>query len=86
MVHKKITLSLFAILIAFSSFAQHGAGTKGKILLIASNPSVSKQTSWPIGVWAAEVVHPYWEFTNAGYTVDIASPEGGEVKFDGFSD
>ena len=86
MVHKKITLSLFAILIAFSSFAQHGAGTKGKILLIASNPSVSKQTNWPIGVWAAEVVHPYWEFTNAGYTVDIASPEGGEVKFDGFSD
>ena len=68
------------------SFAQHNAGNNGKILMIASNPSVSKQTGWPIGVWAAEVVHPYWEFSNAGYSVDIASPEGGEVKFDGFSD
>jgi putative intracellular protease/amidase len=67
-------------------YAQHGAGTKGKVLLIVSNPSQSKQTGWPIGVWAAEVTHPYWEFTEAGYAVDIASPDGGAVKFDGFSD
>ena len=86
MVLKKISTFVFVLLITINAFAQHGAGTKGKILLIASNPSVSKQTGWPIGVWAAEVVHPYWEFSNAGYTVDIASPEGGEVKFDGFSD
>jgi putative intracellular protease/amidase len=83
---KKVII-LFSILIAgTAAFSQHGAGTKGKVLLIVSNPSVSKQTGWPIGVWAAEVTHPYWEFTEAGYTVEIASPEGGAVKFDGFSD
>jgi putative intracellular protease/amidase/thioesterase domain-containing protein len=66
--------------------AQHNAGNKGKILMIASNPSVSKQTGWPIGVWYAELTHPYWVFSEAGYTTDIASLEGGEIKFDAFSD
>jgi putative intracellular protease/amidase/esterase/lipase len=66
--------------------AQHNAGNNGKILMIASNPSVSKQTGWPIGVWYAELTHPYWVFSEAGYTVDIASLDGGEIKFDGFSD
>ena len=37
-------------------------------------------------MWAAEVIHPYWEFSFAGYAVDIASPDGGEIKIDGFSD
>ena len=42
--------------------------------MIASNQSVSKQTGWPIGVWYAELTHPYWAFSEAGYTVDIATP------------
>lgn len=80
-------ISFWALLFPMvNALAQHGAGTKGKVLLIVSNPSVSKQTGWPIGVWASEVTHPYWEFSEAGYTADIASPEGGEVKFDSFSD
>ncbi len=83
---KIFLLLLLTSLLAGQVSAQHGAGRNGKVLLIVSNPSVSKQTGWPIGVWAAEVVHPYWEFTEAGYTVDIASPDGGEVKWDGFSD
>lgn len=81
-----IVLSLLCSLMSFTVFAQHGAGAKGKVLLIVSNPAVSKQTGWPIGVWAAEVVHPYWAFVEAGYAVDIVSPDGGEVKWDGYSD
>ncbi len=69
-----------------TAFAQHNAGNNGKVLMIASNPSVSKQTGWPIGVWYAELTHPYWVFSEAGYSVDIASLDGGEIKFDGFSD
>lgn len=86
---KTITALLLSVTASFIStglVAQHNAGNNGKVLLIASNPAVSKQTGWPIGVWAAEVVHPYWEFELAGYSVDIASPDGGEVKIDGFSD
>lgn len=84
---KQIFLQAVILLsIAASALAQHNAGHQGKILMIASNPSVSKQTGWPIGAWYSEITHPYWAFSEAGYTVDIASPEGGEVKFDGFSD
>ena len=59
---------------------------KKRIALVASNPSVSKQTGWPIGFWWSELTHPYWEFTEAGYEVEIFSPEGGALQADGFSD
>lgn len=83
---KQIIVSFFALLFSLNIFGQHNAGNEGKILMIVSNPSVSKQTGWPIGVWYAEVTHPYWVFSEAGYSVDIASLNGGEVKFDAFSD
>jgi putative intracellular protease/amidase len=57
-----------------------------QILVVASNPSVSEQTGWPIGFWWAELTHPYWEFVERGYEVTIASPEGGALVPDGFSD
>lgn len=57
-----------------------------RILILASNPAVSKQTGWPIGFWWAELAHPYWEFTEAGYQVDIASPDGGQLRADSWSD
>lgn len=82
----KTWLLALALAVSGIASAQHNAGNNGKILMIASNPAVSKQTGWPIGVWYAELAHPYWEFSEAGYTVDIASPDGGEIKFDGFSD
>jgi putative intracellular protease/amidase len=31
-------------------------------------------------------MHPYWEFTERGYQVDIASPDGGELEWDSWSD
>lgn len=57
-----------------------------RVLLVASNPSVSDQTGWPIGFWWGELTHPYWEFTEVGYEVTIASPDGGRLEADGFSD
>lgn len=63
----------------------HGAPSKGKILMVASSPSVSKQTGWPIGFWAAELTHPLRVFTEAGYEVELASTEGGKIEMDGYS-
>jgi putative intracellular protease/amidase len=57
-----------------------------RIVIIASNPAVSEQTGWPIGFWWAELTHPYWEFTEHGYEVDLASPEGGKLEGDKWSD
>jgi putative intracellular protease/amidase len=63
----------------------HGAPAKGKILMLASSPSVSKQTGWPIGFWAAELTHPMRVFQEAGYEVELASTEGGKIVMDGYS-
>lgn len=63
----------------------HGAAYKGKILMLASSPAVSKQTGWPIGFWAAELTHPLRVFQEAGYEVELVSTEGGKIEMDGFS-
>ena len=60
-------------------------GTK-KVLMIAANPGTSPTTGWPIGFWWAELTHPYWTFAEAGYQIDIVSPEGGDLMADGYSD
>lgn len=57
-----------------------------RVLMIAANPAQSPTTGWPIGFWWAEVTHPYWVFTEAGYQVEIVSPKGGDLQADGFSD
>jgi putative intracellular protease/amidase len=57
-----------------------------RIVIVASNPAVSEQTGWPIGFWWAELSHPYWEFTERGYELDVASPDGGALRADPWSD
>lgn len=64
----------------------HGAPYKGKILMVASSPSVSAQTGWPIGFWAAELTHPLWVFEEAGFEVELVSTEGGKLMMDSYSD
>ncbi len=57
-----------------------------RVLVIAANPGISPVTGWPVGFWWAELTHPYWAFAEAGYTVEIASPQGGDLAADSFSD
>jgi putative intracellular protease/amidase len=38
------------------------------------------------GFWLSEVTHPYWHFTERGVGVDFASPKGGKVVYDPYSD
>ncbi|HXL57924.1 MAG TPA: type 1 glutamine amidotransferase domain-containing protein, partial [Chitinophagaceae bacterium] len=63
----------------------HGAPIKGKILMVASSPTVSKQTGWPIGFWAAELTHPLFVFEEAGYEVELVSTNGGKLEMDAYS-
>lgn len=57
-----------------------------RVAIIASNPSVSQQTGWPIGFWWSELTHPFWEFAEHGYKVDLYSPDGGKLEADNWSD
>jgi putative intracellular protease/amidase len=60
--------------------------TSKRILMIVANPSVATTVGWPVGFWGAELTHPYYEFSEAGYEITIASPEGGAVELDKLSD
>lgn len=59
---------------------------KKRILLLAANSATSPTTGWPIGFWWSELTHPYWAFAEAGYELEIRSPNGGALQADGFSD
>jgi putative intracellular protease/amidase len=57
-----------------------------RAVIVASNPAVSGQTGWPIGFWWSELAHPYWELTGHGYGLVVASPDGGALQADSWSD
>ena len=57
-----------------------------KVLMIVANPATSPVTGWPVGFWWAELSHAWLEFMQAGYEVTFASPEGGDLEADGWSD
>jgi putative intracellular protease/amidase len=60
--------------------------TRRKVLMVVANPSVSTTTGWPVGFWASELTHPWYEFREVGYEVTLASPDGGKVEVDALSD
>lgn len=57
-----------------------------EVLIVVANPAVSSNNGWPVGFWGAELTHPYYELTEAGFQVTIASPSGGRVEMDALSD
>jgi putative intracellular protease/amidase len=59
---------------------------KMKIVFIVSNQVKSETTGYPIGFWLSELAQPYEVFTEADYDITIASPNGGKIIFDGWSD
>src|SRR5262249_24130890 len=57
-----------------------------KVLILVANPTTAATVGWRVGFWAAELTHPYYELTERGVEVTIASPDGGKVEMDALSD
>ncbi|MHB1568692.1 MAG: type 1 glutamine amidotransferase domain-containing protein [Solirubrobacteraceae bacterium] len=57
-----------------------------RVLMVVANPTTSSTLGWPVGFWASELFHPYYEFVQHRYEVTIASPDGGKVEIDALSD
>jgi putative intracellular protease/amidase len=62
------------------------SSTPKKVLIVVANPTTSTTLGWPVGFWGAELTHPYFELTQHGVEVTIASPDGGKVEMDSLSD
>jgi putative intracellular protease/amidase len=57
-----------------------------RVAMVIANPAVSTTSGWPVGFWWSELTHPYYVFTEAGYEMEIFSPDGGKCEADGMSD
>lgn len=57
-----------------------------RVAIVIANPTTSTTTGWPVGFWWSELTHPYHEFVDAGYQVDVYSPNGGACQADAMSD
>jgi putative intracellular protease/amidase len=58
--------------------ANPNGGSVMKVLFVISNSETA--------FWLSEVTHPYWHLTERGVAIDFASPQGGKVVFDPYSD
>jgi putative intracellular protease/amidase len=60
-------------------------GRPKRVAIVISNPAVSATTGWPVGFWWSELTHPYFQFTEAGYQIEVFSPNGGRCEADAMS-
>jgi putative intracellular protease/amidase len=60
------------------AFSLSPGGGLMKVLFVISNSETA--------FWLSEVTHPYWHLTEREVGVDFASPQGGKVVFDPYSD
>ena len=57
-----------------------------RVAIVIANPATSTTTGWPVGYWWSELSHSYFAFTEAGYEVELFSPNGGKCEADAMSD
>jgi putative intracellular protease/amidase len=53
-----------------------------RVLIFATSHTSLGNTGKPTGVWAEELVVPYYELIDAGASVEIATPNGGPLAFE----
>jgi len=57
-----------------------------RVGIVLANPAVSAATGWPVGFWWSELTHPYYLLSEAGYELELFSPNGGKCEPDAMSD
>lgn len=57
-----------------------------RVAIVIANPAISETTQWPVGFWWSEISHPYYVLTEAGYDIEVFSPNGGKCEGDAMSD
>jgi putative intracellular protease/amidase len=63
-----------------------GATMTKRIVFICSNQVANPNVDFPVGYYLPELAHPFQAFTQKGYQLTIASPNGGAIIHDEMSD
>ena len=76
------TTLIIALLFNGLVFASAASSSKSKILIVLTSHTELGNTGKKTGFWLPELTHPYYEFTEAGFQVDVASIAGGMAPVD----
>ena len=76
----------FLLAHGFSQSKNQTMTHKKGIAFVVSNQVKLEKTGYPIGFCLSELAQPFYAFKQAGYDVTIASPDGGKIIFDYWSD
>lgn len=57
---------------------------KKKVLFVVTSHDKKGSTQEPTGYYLSEVSHPWQVLHDAGYEIDVVSPQGGKAPVDGF--
>ena len=63
-----------------------GASMTKRIVFICSNQVTNPNVDFPVGYYLPELAHPFQAFTQKGYQLTVASPNGGPIIHDEMSD
>jgi len=77
-----MTLLFLCLLTSTITYAGGEVTKSEKILIVLTSHTELGNTGKKTGFWLPELTHPYYEFTKAGYSVDVASIEGGMAPID----
>jgi putative intracellular protease/amidase len=61
------------------------AAKRKRVAIVIANPATSTTTGWAVGFWWAELTHATYVFSEAGYEVEVFSPNGGRCEADAMS-
>ncbi len=70
-----------ALTLFFTAAVSH-ASSDTRVLIVLTSHNKLGDTGEKTGFWLPELTHPYYEFKKAGFTVDVASIEGGMAPLD----
>lgn len=77
-----LILALTAALSLFSIAVKAQVTKKEKILFVLTSHNKLGNTGKPTGFWIEEFATPYYYFTDKGYEVIVATPNGGQAPID----
>ncbi|MGU8077142.1 type 1 glutamine amidotransferase domain-containing protein [Burkholderia pyrrocinia] len=82
---RKMWMCMVSVILGLGTVAAFAAAPQ-RVLIVVTSHADTRPVSEGTGLWLGELVEPYWIFTDAGMTVDIASIRGGRPPVDSRSE